>query len=227
MKEIVKIENVSFNYHNRAVFKDFNLSIQEGDFLCVLGEPASMAEAIAFVFDPPGSGKSTLLGLILGLLKPSLGSIKIFNEILSNNAFLRQKIGYIAQGNSLFPHLNAMQNMTFCLNLQGMDKQAAQKEAKALALKMGLNESLMDKFPNELSGGQAQRVGIIRGIIHKPELILLDEPFSALDSFNRKNLQDLIKEIHQNSHATFIMVTHDESEAQKLATKTLEIKALK
>ncbi|GAA8538433.1 ABC transporter ATP-binding protein [Helicobacter pylori] len=222
MKEIVKIENVSFNYHNRAVFKDFNLSIQEGDFLCVLGES--------------GSGKSTLLGLILGLLKPSLGSVKIFNETLSNNAFLRQKIGYIAQGNSLFPHLNAMQNMTFCLNLQGMDKEAAQKEAKALALKMGLEESLMemgleeslmDKFPNELSGGQAQRVGIIRGIIHKPELILLDEPFSALDSFNRKNLQDLIKEIHQNSHATFIMVTHDESEAKKLATKTLEIKALK
>ncbi len=213
MKEIVKIENVSFNYHNRAVFKDFNLSIQEGDFLCVLGES--------------GSGKSTLLGLILGLLKPSLGSVKIFNETLSNNAFLRQKIGYIAQGNSLFSHLNAMQNMTFCLNLQGINKQAAQKEAKALALKMGLDESLMDKFPNELSGGQAQRVGIIRGIIHKPELILLDEPFSALDSFNRKNLQDLIKEIHQNSHATFIMVTHDESEVQKLATKTLEIKALK
>ncbi|MCQ2732314.1 ATP-binding cassette domain-containing protein [Helicobacter pylori] len=213
MKEIVKIENVSFNYHNRAVFKDFNLSIQEGDFLCVLGES--------------GSGKSTLLGLILGLLKPSLGSVKIFNETLSNNAFLRQKIGYIAQGNSLFSHLNAMQNMTFCLNLQGINKQAAQKEAKALALKMGLDESLMDKFPNELSGGQAQRVGIIRGIIHRPELILLDEPFSALDSFNRKNLQDLIKEIHQNSHATFIMVTHDEGESQKLATKTLEIKALK
>lgn len=213
MKEIVKIENVSFNYHNRAIFKDFNLSIQEGDFLCVLGES--------------GSGKSTLLGLILGLLKPNLGSIKIFNETLSNNAFLRQKIGYIAQGNSLFSHLNAMQNMTFCLNLQGINKEAAQKEAKALALKMGLEESLMDKFPNELSGGQAQRVGIIRGIIHKPELILLDEPFSALDSFNRKNLQDLIKEIHQNSHATFIMVTHDESEVQKLATKTLEIKALK
>ncbi len=213
MKEIVTIENVFFNYHNRAVFKDFNLSIQEGDFLCVLGES--------------GSGKSTLLGLILGLLKPSLGSVKIFNETLSNNAFLRQKIGYIAQGNSLFSHLNAMQNMTFCLNLQGIDKESAQKEAKALALKMGLEESLMDKFPNELSGGQAQRVGIIRGIIHRPELILLDEPFSALDSFNRKNLQDLIKEIHQNSHATFIMVTHDESEVQKLATKTLEIKALK
>ncbi|MGL2491055.1 ATP-binding cassette domain-containing protein [Helicobacter pylori] len=213
MKEIVKIENVSFNYRNRAVFKDFNLNIQEGDFLCVLGES--------------GSGKSTLLGLILGLLKPSLGSVKIFNETLSNNAFLRQKIGYIAQGNSLFSHLNAMQNMTFCLNLQGIDKESAQKEAKALALKMGLEESLMDKFPNELSGGQAQRVGIIRGIIHRPELILLDEPFSALDSFNRKNLQDLIKEIHQNSCATFIMVTHDESETQKLATKTLEIKALK
>ncbi len=213
MKEIVTIENVSFNYHNRAVFKDFNLSIQEGDFLCVLGES--------------GSGKSTLLGLILGLLKPSLGSVKIFNETLSNNAFLRQKIGYIAQGNSLFSHLNAMQNMTFCLNLQGINKEAAQKEAKALALKMGLDESLMDKFPDELSGGQAQRVGIIRGIIHRPELILLDEPFSALDSFNRKNLQDLIKEIHQNSCATFIMVTHDEEEVQKLATKTLEIKALK
>ncbi|WP_367703959.1 ATP-binding cassette domain-containing protein [Helicobacter pylori] len=213
MKEIVKIENVSFNYHNRAVFKDFNLSIQERDFLCVLGES--------------GSGKSTLLGLILGLLKPNLGSVKIFNETLSNNAFLRQKIGYIAQGNSLFSHLNAMQNMTFCLNLQGINKEAAQKEAKALALKMGLDESLMDKFPNELSGGQAQRVGIIRGIIHKPELILLDEPFSALDSLNRKNLQDLIKEIHQNSCATFIMVTHDEEEAQKLTTKTLEIKALK
>lgn len=213
MKEIVTIENMSFNYHNRAIFKDFNLSIQEGDFLCVLGES--------------GSGKSTLLGLILGLLKPSLGSVKIFNETLSNNAFLRQKIGYIAQGNSLFSHLNAMQNMTFCLNLQGINKQAAQKEAKALALKMGLDESLMDKFPNELSGGQAQRVGIIRGIIHRPELILLDEPFSALDSFNRKNLQDLIKEIHQNSCATFIMVTHDDEETQKLATKTLEIKALK
>ncbi|GAA7101608.1 hypothetical protein ID0213_04120 [Helicobacter pylori] len=150
MKEIVTIENVSFNYRNRAVFKDFNLSIQEGDFLCVLGES--------------GSGKSTLLGLILGLLKPSLGSVKIFNETLSNNAFLRQKIGYIAQGNSLFSHLNAMQNMTFCLNLQGIDKESAQKEAKALALKMGLEESLMDKFPNELSGGKPKEWALLGGL---------------------------------------------------------------
>ncbi|WP_104747916.1 ATP-binding cassette domain-containing protein [Helicobacter cetorum] len=213
MKEIVAIENLSFSYQNRAIFKDFNLSIKERDFLCVLGES--------------GSGKSTLLALILGLLKPSLGSVKVFNETLDlKNTNLRQKIGYIAQGNSLFPHLNVLQNMTFCLNLQGIDKQVAQKEAISLALKMGLDESILDKFPNELSGGQAQRVGIVRGIIHKPELILLDEPFSALDSLNRKNLQNLIKDIHTHSQATFIMVTHDESEAKKLATETLEIKAL-
>ncbi len=85
----------------------------------------------------------------------------------------------------------------------------------------------MDKFPNELSGGKPKEWALLGGLSTVPELILLDEPFSALDSLNRKNLQDLIKEIHQNSCATFIMVTHDESEAQKLATKTLEIKALK
>ncbi|WP_104713723.1 ATP-binding cassette domain-containing protein [Helicobacter cetorum] len=208
MKEVVKIENLSFSYEQRAIFKDFNLSIKERDFLCVLGES--------------GSGKSTLLGLILGLLKPSLGSVKVFNETLDlKNTHLRQKIGYIAQGNSLFPHLNVLQNMTFCLNLQGIDKQVAQKEAINLALKMGLDESILDKFPHELSGGQAQRVGIVRGIIHKPELILLDEPFSALDSSNRKNLQHLIKDMHTHSQATFIMVTHDESEAKKLSTEIL------
>ncbi|AFI04567.1 ATP-binding cassette domain-containing protein [Helicobacter cetorum] len=208
MEEVVKIENVSFSYQNRVIFKEFNLSIKERDFLCVLGES--------------GSGKSTLLALILGLLKPSLGSVKVFNETLDlKNTHLRQKIGYIAQGNSLFPHLNVLQNMTFCLNLQGIDKQVAQKEAVNLALKVGLDESILDKFPNELSGGQAQRVGIVRGIIHKPELILLDEPFSALDSSNRKNLQDLIKDMHTHSQATFIMVTHDESEAKKLSTEIL------
>ena len=128
-------------------------------------------------------------------------------------------MGYILQGNSLFPHYTAYQNMTYCLDLENKDPEKSRQRIEELLPIVHLDPEVLDKFPSELSGGQRQRVGIIRGIAHQPRIILMDEPFSALDPETRSSLQDLVKDIHQETHTTLVMVTHSMSEAEKLGTR--------
>ncbi|MBB1272489.1 ABC transporter ATP-binding protein [Psychromonas sp. SR45-3] len=205
-KTVLTVNNVTFSYDDKVVLKDFSLNIDTGSFVCLTGES--------------GCGKSTLLRLMNGLLIPQQGDININGEqlTLANAIDKRRSIGYILQEGALFPHLTVYQNMIYCLTLLNMSPQACQQRIDELLPLVNLSHDLLQQFPDQLSGGQRQRVGIIRGIAHHPAIVLMDEPFSALDPETRESLQDLVKSIHQQTDTTFVMVTHSLSEAEKLGT---------
>ena len=209
--KIISIEQINFNYGAQPIFQNFSTDFEKGSFTCILGES--------------GSGKSTLLRIINGLIIPSKGLVKIEGEILSKDNLIQKRLemGYVLQGNSLFPHLTVYQNMIYCLKLLNKSNDFCLEKIQELLPLVGLKEDLLQKFPGEISGGQKQRVGIIRAIAHHPKIILMDEPFSALDSETRDKLQILVKEIHQKLKTTFVMVTHSKEEAEILGTDILEL----
>ena len=208
---MISVEHIYFSYGTQTIFQDFSTEFEQGSFTCILGES--------------GSGKSTLLRIINGLILPQKGLVKIDGETLTKENFIQNRLemGYVLQGNSLFPHLTVYQNMIYCLKLlKKTDDFSKEKITELLAL-VGLKEDLLQKFPDEISGGQKQRVGIIRAIAHDPKLVLMDEPFSALDSETRDKLQILVKDIHQQLKTTFVMVTHSKEEAEILGTSILQL----
>ena len=209
--KIISIEQINFNYGAQPIFQNFSTAFGKGSFTCILGES--------------GSGKSTLLRIINGLIIPSKGLVKIEGEILSKNNLIQKRLemGYVLQGNSLFPHLTVYQNMIYCLKLLNKSNDFCLEKIKELLPLVGLKDDLLQKFPDEISGGQKQRVGIIRAIAHDPKIVLMDEPFSALDSETRDKLQILVKEIHQKLKTTFVMVTHSKEEAEILGTDILQL----
>ncbi len=209
--QIISVQNINFSYGNQKIFDEFSTVFEQGSFTSILGES--------------GSGKSTLLRLINGLLVPESGLIKIEGEILTSGNLIQKRLqmGYVLQGNSLFPHLTVFQNMAYCLKLLDKSDEFCREKIADLLPLVGLQEELLTKFPDEISGGQKQRVGIVRAIAHNPKIVLMDEPFSALDHDTRDKLQQLIKNIHRKLKTTFIMVTHSAEEARYLSTKILEL----
>ena len=209
--KIISVQNISFSYGSQNILKDFSANFEEGSFTCILGES--------------GSGKSTLLRIINGLLIPQEGLVEIEGAILTPENLIQKRLemGYVLQGNSLFPHLTVFQNMAYCLKLLKKSEAICKQKIKDLLPLVGLKEELLGKFPDEISGGQKQRVGIIRAIAHNPKIVLMDEPFSALDSETRDKLQLLVKDIHQKLKTTFVMVTHSQQEAEVLATNILQL----
>lgn len=211
VKPIISVQNINFAYDTQKILEDFSADFERGSFTCILGES--------------GSGKSTLLRIINGLILPQSGIVKIDGEVLNAENLIskRLEMGYVLQGNSLFPHLTVFQNMAYCLKLLKKSDAFCKDKIKELLPLVGLKADLLDKFPDEISGGQKQRVGIIRAIAHSPKIVLMDEPFSALDSETRDKLQILVKDIHQKLKTTFVMVTHSEQEAKILGTKILQL----
>lgn len=207
----IKIRDINFAYNEEQIFTNYSLNISEGSFVCITGES--------------GCGKSTLLKLINGLLIPQRGEIKIGKNLLNLKHLveMRRNMGYILQEDSLFPHLTAYQNMIYCLKLRNYSTQLSKDRINELLPLVNLDSEILNKFPHQLSGGQRQRVGIIRGIVHKPKIVLMDEPFSALDQETRSNLQDLVKTIHKSTKTTFVMVTHSISEAKYLGTEIINL----
>lgn len=210
-KAIISVQNIDFSYGTQNILNKFSADFEEGSFTCILGES--------------GSGKSTLLRIINGLLIPQSGLVKIEDEILNPENLIQKRLemGYVLQGNSLFPHLTVFQNMAYCLKLLKKTDTFCKEKITELLPLVGLKEDLLGKFPDEISGGQKQRVGIIRAIAHDPKIVLMDEPFSALDSETRDKLQILVKDIHEKLKTTFVMVTHSKEEAEILATKILQL----
>lgn len=208
---IIAVENIDFKYDGKNILEDFSANFGRGSFTCILGES--------------GSGKSTLLRIINGLLIPQKGFVKIDGEVLSKENLIKNRLqmGYVLQGNSLFPHLTVYQNMIYCLKLLKKSDAFCKEKIVELLPLVGLKDDLLHKFPDEISGGQKQRVGIIRAIAHEPKIVLMDEPFSALDSETRDKLQILVKDIHQKLQTTFVMVTHSEQEAAILGTALLRL----
>lgn len=209
MSKIIEYKNIGKSYNEKWVVKNFNLSINEGDFICIVGTS--------------GSGKTTLLKMINELLKPDEGEIIISGKNILNDDIisLRRKIGYAIQGNGLFPHMTVEENIGYVPRLEKKEE----KEIKVIIDKMlnlvGLPLDIKEKYPDELSGGQQQRVGIARAYANSPHILLMDEPFGAVDAITRYQLQKDLKEIHKLTNCTIIFITHDIYEAFKMGTHIL------
>ena len=210
---IIRFSGVDFSYGAQNVLNNISFKVDKGEFICLTGKS--------------GCGKSTLLRLMNGLLKKDKGVIEILNKNIEDWELheLRRKMGYVLQEGALFPHLTAYQNMSYCLKLNNYNEIDAEKRIDELLPLVNLDRLVLNKFPDTLSGGQRQRVGILRAIAHNPEIVLMDEPFSSLDAETRRNLQDLVKNIHKKLHTTFVMVTHDIAEAKILASRIINMDA--
>lgn len=209
MTKIIEFKNINKSFDHNRIFQNFNLEIEQGEFLTVLGTS--------------GSGKTTLLKMINGLIEPDSGDILYVGKNIKDEDLisLRRKIGYAIQGNILFPHLTVAQNIAYVPNLLKYPPEEIEKIIDNQLKMVNLPNDLKHRFPNELSGGQQQRVGIARAYAANPDVLLMDEPFGAVDSITRYQLQADLKRIHQQNKSTIIFITHDISEALKLGTKVL------
>jgi len=202
----LQIKNLSVSFGGQEILHDVNLSVEQKELIAVLGAS--------------GAGKSTLLRLIAGFEAPSAGEIWLSDKKVSSADTLtapeRRGIGIVPQDAALFPHLTVSGNIEF--GLRGLDK--AKKHARVLELlKLVRMEEFADRTPDQLSGGQAQRVALARALANKPALVLLDEPFSALDAELREVLRLEVKAALKSEGATAILVTHDQEEALSLADR--------
>lgn len=210
MSTVIRFENITKIYDTNAVVNNFNLEIENGEFVTIIGRS--------------GCGKTTILKMVNGLISPDHGVVYVEGRDIrtEDQIKLRRNIGYSIQGAILFPHLNVEQNITYVPNL--LNKKNPEKTKRALAKWMdivGLESALLNRYPDELSGGQQQRVGIARCLAASPAILLMDEPFGAVDEITREQLQDELRRIHQQTHITVLFVTHDIDEALSLGTKVL------
>ena len=206
---MITFTHIYKSYNGKEIISDFNLTIESGAFLTIIGTS--------------GSGKTTVLKMINGLVLPDKGEIRIDGKNIAdeNLIALRRNIGYVIQGNILFPHLSVAENIAYVLVLKNYPKSDISRIVAEKLQLVNLAPELAERFPHELSGGQQQRVGIARALAANPNIILMDEPFGALDSITRKQLQHELKALHQLSGATIVFVTHDITEALTLGTKVL------
>lgn len=206
--EIINYQDITLKYGDKTIIDNINLTVNEGEFISIIGSS--------------GSGKTSLIKMVNGMLKPSKGTIKIHDKNIStlNLIDLRRSIGYAVQGNVLFPHLTIKENIMYVPNLEKNKVDGTQRLYELLDL-VSLDESLLDRYPDSLSGGQQQRVGIARALAANPKILLMDEPFSAVDEITRRSLQEELKKIHQDQNLTILFVTHDINEALLLGTKVL------
>lgn len=206
----IRFENVNLSYGEEIILENFSLDIPKGVFLTVIGSS--------------GCGKTTMLKLVNRLLKPQSGKVYVngVDVEAQNITSLRRGIGYVVQEIALFPHMTVGKNITYVPELEkACDKTALNKQVEDMMQWMGLDPALRKKYPGELSGGQRQRVGIARALIARPDIVLMDEPFGAVDGITRKKLQQEIAGIHKALGVTIIFVTHDIHEALTLGTKVL------
>lgn len=206
---MIEYKNVSKSYGNQDIIKQLDLKIEDGAFLTIVGTS--------------GSGKTTLLKMINGLVKPSQGEILINGQDVQETDLieLRRNIGYSIQGNGLFSHLTVAENIAFVLNLQKKNQVEIEKVVDEKLAMLGLDTQLKNRYPAALSGGQAQRVGIARALAATPNILLMDEPFGAVDAITRYQLQHELKSLHEETGITVVFITHDIAEALKLGTKIL------
>lgn len=207
---IIRFEHVSKSYGENIVLDDLNLEIHKGEFITVIGSS--------------GSGKTTMLKMINGLLTPTKGIIYVDGKDISkeNQTLLRRNIGYVIQGIGLFPHMSVRKNIAYVPELLNRhDKNRTARAVERLIEVVGLERDMLERYPAELSGGQRQRIGIARALAANPEILLMDEPFGAVDEITRKMLQNEIARIHRTLGVTIVFITHDIKEALKLGTRIL------
>jgi osmoprotectant transport system ATP-binding protein len=174
---------------------------------------------ITAVIGRSGCGKSTLLRACNGLVVPDKGTVEVFGQPLDRNELPRQrrKMGYAVQGTGLFPHLSARANICLLASLEGWEQERIQQRLSELLTLTQLTDDQLDKYPHQLSGGQQQRVGLCRAMMLRPKILLLDEPFAAIDPITRTDIHRQLLQLHQAEPTTAVLVTHDMREAMRLA----------
>lgn len=206
----IEYKNIRMAYGEKVIIENFNLAVEKGEFVTIIGSS--------------GCGKTTILKMVNGLVRPVSGEILIDGRSIREMDLtaLRRNIGYAIQGSVLFPHMTVEKNIAYVPNL--INKKDKAKTAQAIEKWMrivGLDEELKTRYPSEISGGQQQRVGIARALAASPEILLMDEPFGAVDEITRSSLQDEIARIHRETGITILFVTHDIDEALRLGTRVL------
>ncbi|MBE3580830.1 MAG: ABC transporter ATP-binding protein [Thermoanaerobacteraceae bacterium] len=206
---MVVFEHVSKAYDNwyQAV-KDLNLKIEAGELVTLIG--------------PSGCGKTTTLKMVNRIIEPTSGTVYVNGKNVRevDPVKLRRGIGYVIQQIGLFPNMTIAENITVVGKLLGWSRRKCRERAEELLALVGMDPGVyMDRFPRELSGGQQQRIGVLRALAAEPEIILMDEPFGALDPITREQLQNELKRLQEKLHKTILFVTHDMDEALKLADR--------
>ena len=204
----MEYKHVALRYGEKSVLEDVNLKIKDGEFMVLVG--------------PSGSGKTTMLKMINRLLEPTDGNIYMDDKRIKdyNQRDLRLSTGYVLQQIALFPNLTVAENIAIIPEMKGWNKDKIKHNTAELLEMVGLPaKEYAGRLPSMLSGGEQQRVGIVRAIIGEPKILLMDEPFSALDAISRKQLQVLTKKLHNEFGVTIIFVTHDTDEALLLADR--------
>ncbi|MFE4710274.1 MULTISPECIES: ABC transporter ATP-binding protein [Paenibacillus] len=211
MKEAIVFEQVSKTFPKapKPSVNETSLSIPQGSFVTILGAS--------------GSGKTTLLKMVNRIIEPTAGTISVFGKDIRSLPVteLRRSIGYVIQQVGLFPHLTIEQNIATVPDILGWERQKTAERIDYLMKLVHLPENYKKLYPRQLSGGQQQRVGIARAMAGDPAILLMDEPFGAIDAITRKKLQDDFKQIQQELGKTVLFVTHDVEEAMKLGDQMI------
>ena len=205
---MLSIKNLSKVYAGgKKAVDNMTIDIESGDFIAFIGTS--------------GSGKTTALRMITRMIESTEGEITIDGKNIKelNPVELRRSIGYVIQQIGLMPHMTVKENIVLVPKLLKWSQEKKDEKAKELIRLVDLPEEYLDRYPSELSGGQQQRIGVVRALAAEQDIILMDEPFGALDPITRDTLQDLVKKLQQQLGKTFIFVTHDMDEAIKLADK--------
>jgi osmoprotectant transport system ATP-binding protein len=210
---LIEFKDIVKKYKHKTIIKPFSIDIEAGQLVVFIG--------------PSGCGKTTLLKMVNKLIQPSSGNIVVNGKDIStmDAIELRRNIGYVIQNTGLFPHMSIKENLELIPKLKGEDPDSIVKKTEELLHVVGLNPSeFLHRFPKELSGGQQQRVGVARAFSTDSDIILMDEPFSALDPVTRNSLQDELVQMQKELNKTIIFVTHDMDEAIKIADKICILK---
>lgn len=205
---MIEFINISKKFKNETVIENLSMKIETGKITVFLG--------------PSGCGKTTTLKMINKLISPTSGKILIDEIVIekANSIDLRRNMGYVIQQTGLFPHLTIKENIEIIPKLSKNNLKEVEEKAKNLMKMIGLDyESFKDKYPAELSGGQQQRIGVARAFSNNPKIILMDEPFSAIDPINRSLLQNELLKLQKIYNKTIVFVTHNIQEAVKIADK--------
>ena len=204
----LELANLTKRFGHIAAVNDLSLTVNAGEFLALLG--------------PSGSGKTTLLRTIGGLDMPEDGTLRFDGQDITLQPARERKVGFVFQAYALFRHMTVARNIAFGLDVKPWSSRPSRREIKArvdaLLARMQL-EGLGERYPSQLSGGQRQRVALARALAIEPRILLLDEPFGALDAKVRKDLREWLRELHDETKLTTIMVTHDQEEALALADR--------
>jgi len=204
---MVKLENINFSYDGTSdILHNFNLSVDKAEIVAIKGAS--------------GSGKSTILRLIAGLESQQTGNIFVNGNLINNLPTNKRNTGFVFQSLALFPHLTVRKNIEFGLHQKSKSERNALVDE--IVNKIEISD-ILDRYPHQISGGQKQRVAIARSLIVKPSVLLMDEPFTALDEDLKDNVRQDIKRILNNFNITTILVTHDKKDATALGARIIEL----